>query len=244
MNTKTLLAFALSAALFGCGPMDPKTTVLPSDISTWKADTKLEGAVKKLGEEDKRLLVAYSMRAGVGQAFGGEGIPQGTTIGSAIETQKAWEEAQRQAKVQQEALAAEVKKKQLESLKEMNTALTTSLMELKFVPSDFQAQRISDLFEIQIAFKNNTTEKMIGVRGTVVFKDVFGETITRINLSNDGDIPAGQTVIYNGSFDYNQFRDQDVKLRNTDRSKLTFEWEPDVYLFDGGKKLTMPNING
>ncbi len=244
MNNKVVLAIAFSAVLFGCGPMDPKTTVLPSDISTWMTDTKLEGAVKKLGEEDKRLLLAYSMRAGMGQAFGGESIPQGTTIGSAIETQKAWEEAQRQAKAQQEALAAEVKKKQLESLKEMNTALTTSLMELKFVPSDFQAQRISDLFEIQIAFKNNTTEKMIGVRGTVVFKDVFGETIKRINLSNDGDIPAGQTVIYNGSFDYNQFMDEDVKLRNTERSKLTFEWEPDIYIFEGGKKLTMPGRNG
>ncbi|WP_447835303.1 hypothetical protein [Aeromonas salmonicida] len=244
MNNKVVLAIAFSAVLFGCGPLDPKATVLPSDISTWKADPKLEGSVKKLGEEDKRLLLAYSMRAGMGQAFGGEGIPQGTTIGSAIETQKAWEEAQRQAKAQQEALAAEVKQKQLESLKEMNSALTTSLMELNFVPSDFDAQRISDIFEIQVAFKNNTSEKMIGVRGTVVFKDVFGETITRINLSNDGDIPAGQTVIYNGSFDYNQFRDQDVKLRNTDRSKLTFEWEPDVYLFEGGKKLTMPGRNG
>ncbi|MEA9419810.1 hypothetical protein VCX22_20585 [Aeromonas caviae] len=244
MNSKAVLALALSAVLFGCGPMDPKTTVLPSDISTWKADTKLEGAVKKLGEEDKRLLVAYSMRAGLGQAFGGEGIPQGTTIGSAIETQKAWEEAQRQAQAQQAALEAEVKQKQLESLKEMNSALTTSLMSLKYIPSDFQAQRIEDLFEIQIAFKNNTSEKMIGVRGTVVFKDVFGEIIKQINLSNDADIPAGQTVIYNGTFDYNQFMNEDTKLRNTDRSKLTFEWMPDTYLFDGGKKLTMPRVNG
>ena len=56
---------------------------------------------------------------------------------------------------------------------------------------------------------------MIGVRGTVVFKDVFGEIIKQINLSNDADIPAGQTVIYNGSFDYNQFMNEDTKLRNT-----------------------------
>lgn len=51
------------------------------------------------------------------------------------------------------------------------------------------------------------------------------------------------TVIYNGS-DYNQFMNEDTKLRNTDRSKLTFEWMPDTYSFEGGKKLTMPRVNG
>ncbi len=122
----------------------------------------------------------------------------------------------------------------------MNSALTTSLLKFAYVPADINSQQYSDFFEVQIAFKNNTQDKIIGVRGVVVFKDVFGETIKSINLSNDGDIQAGDTVIYNGTMDYNQFMDADKKLRNTDKSKLIFEWIPDIYLFDGGKKLEMP----
>lgn len=240
MKKSIVLAIILSSALTGCWQSDPKSTVLSSDISTWKSDSSLEAAVKKLSDEDKKLLSAYAMRLTMGQAFGGAGIPQGTTIGSAIDTQKAWEEAQRQAKAQQDALAAEVQKKQLESLKEMNNALTTSLLKFSYVPANINAQQYSDFFEVQIAFKNNTKDKIIGVRGVVVFKDVFGETIKRIKLSNDGDIQAGETAIYNGTIDYNQFMDDDNKLRNTDKSKLVFEWIPDIYLFDGGKKLEMP----
>lgn len=240
MKKNIVLAVILSSALTGCWQSDPKRTVLSSDISTWKADSSLEAAVNKLNDEDKRLLSAYAVRATMGQAFGGAGIPQGSTIGSAIEAQKAWEEAQRQAKAQQDALAAEVQKKQLESLKEMNSALTTSLLKFAYVPADISKQQYSDSFEVQIAFKNNTQDKVIGVRGVVVFKDVFGETIKRINLSNDRDIQAGATVIYDGTMDYNQFMDEDIKLRNTDKSKLIFEWIPDIYLFDGGKKLEMP----
>ncbi|WP_429023793.1 hypothetical protein [Aeromonas allosaccharophila] len=240
MKKSIVLAVILSSTLTGCWQSDPKGTVLSSDISTWKTDSSLEAAVKKLSDEDKKLLSAYAMRVTMGQAFGGTGIPQGATIGSAIDAQKSWEEAQRQAKAQQDALAAEVQKKQLESLKEMNGALTTSLLKFAYVPANTDAQQYSDFFEVQIAFKNNTQDKIIGVRGVVVFKDVFGDTIKSINLSNDGDIQAGATVIYNGTMDYNQFMDDDKKLRNTDKSKLIFEWIPDTYLFDGGKRLEMP----
>jgi len=233
-----LIVIALACTITAC--TDPKDTVLPSDVSTWESNESLKESVQKLTDEEKQLLAAYAMRAGLSSAFGGKGINEGTTIGQAIDVQGQWIQEQQAQKAKQEALAAELQKKQLEKLKEMNGYLTISLNSLGFQPSNVRKGQYQDYFTIELGFKNNTDKNISGAKGVVVLKDMFGEIIKRINLSNDNGIPAGQVTTLSGTIDYNQFMDQDKKLKSTKFEKLQFEWVPDVYIFENGDKFAMP----
>ncbi|WP_318432314.1 hypothetical protein [Photobacterium leiognathi] len=233
-----LIAIILVSSITAC--TDPKDTVLPSDISTWESNKNLKNSVQKLTDEEKKLLAAYAMRAGLSTAFGGKGINEGTTIGEAINIQSQWLQEQQAQKAKQEALAAELQKKQLEKLKEMNSFLTVSLNSLGFQPSNAQKGQYQDYFTIELGFKNNTDKNISGAKGIVILKDMFGEVIKTINLSNDNNIPAKQVMTLSGTIDYNQFIDQDKKLKSTKFEKLQFEWVPDVYIFENGDKFVMP----
>ena len=234
------LALVLTAVIIAsCG--DPRATVVPTDLKDWSDKPDLKAAIEKLPDDEKRLFVAFAMRRSISGAFGGEGIPPGTTVGAAIEAQRSWQAEQELEKQKQEELSKRLEAERVEALREMNKALTVTLARLEFEPSNVRAGRYSDEFSVEIGFENHTDRDMAGVKGVVVFKDVFGDPIKRVGLSSDETVPAGRINTWSGTLDYNQFMADDKKLRATDREKLKFEWVPDVYLFSDGTRLEMPS---
>lgn len=236
---KILVLLIFVAALSGCDD-DPKQIVIPQDIQSWSSNAELKEAVQSLSEEEKELFKAYTMRAGLSQARGGEGIRENMTLGQAIESQKAWLAEREKAKERQQALAEKLKQQQQAQLQKMNEVLTASLLSLTYEEANIREGTYSDYFAIEIGFQNNTDRNISGAKGTAILKDIFGEIIMEVSFSNDDTIPAGKMYKISGSFDYNQFKEADVKLRNTEFDKLTFEWQPEVYLFENGQKLEMP----
>lgn len=219
---------------------DPHKVEVPSSVEKWDNED-LHKAVEKLPEKEKELFAAYAARAALATAFGGEGvIPEGKTVGDVIKDQRKWQKEQEDMEQKQALLAAKLLKEQQEARTQMNNAVTASLLEISWHKSDWERGIHSDYFAISIGFKNCTAKDIAGIKGTVIFKDIFGDLIKGVRLSNDSGVAAGDTAIWNGSMDYNQFDDSDSKLRNTSRDKLKFEWEPDTYLFVDGTKMTMP----
>lgn len=88
---KILMAISLLLLITGCE--DPKNVTIPRDLSTWESDEKFIKALKELPDEDKKLFIAFSMRTKLSEAFGGEGLKEGTTIGEAIDIQRSWQES-------------------------------------------------------------------------------------------------------------------------------------------------------
>lgn len=238
MNGKAIVTLLACLLLAACS--DPRQTKLPADISKWSEDKSLMEAVSKLDESERKLFGGYAARQVLTSAFGGNKVVSDSTLGDALKTQQAWVEAKAVEAAKQQALAEQVKQQQLVALKEMNGTLTASLLELKLNPVDYKNKQYSEYFSIKIALHNNTTEALSGVKGTVVFNDMFGEEIKRIGLTNDSQIDAGQTYIYSGTMDFNQFQAADKKLAAADTAKMKFDWEPDTYIFISGKKQTMP----
>ena len=241
MNFRTLVILVVSLLIVfpGCGS-DPKKTEVPQSIEEWDRDAKLKTAVDKLTEEEKQLFLAYTMRMAMGEAFGGKGTPSGITIGEAIEQQRVWQQKQDQEEARRKELAAKLEKERLETLSKLNDALTVSVLSLTFRNSDFNSSRYSDDFVIKIGFENHTDKDLVGVKGVVIFKDIFGDVIKKVGLSNDDDIKAHKTHTWVGTLDYNQFMDPDNKLRTTSFDKLKIEWEPEVYIFSDGSQMRMP----
>lgn len=239
MYAKFAATMLICVFLTACS--DPKDAKLPTDISKWSDDAHLAESVKKLTDDDKKLFLGYAARRALASTFGGSQAVTDTTVGDALKTQKAWLDEKAAEEVKQKALAEQVKQQQLQSLKEMNATLTASLIELKLNPKDYANKRYSDYFSIRVAFKNNTAEALSGVKVTVVLKDIFGDVIKRINLSDDNQFDPGQNYIYSGTMDYNQFQASDQKLASANFAKIQFEWEPDTYVFASGKKQVMPH---
>jgi len=231
----------LSVCFFLTACSDPKEARLPADISKWSEDASFVEAVKKLNDNDKKLLIGYSARRALASAFGSKQVVADITVGDALKTQQAWLDEKAAEEVKQKALAEQVKQQQVESLKAMNATLTASLIELKLHPKNYEQKQYSDYFSIRVAFKNNSADALSGVKGTVVFRDMFGDVIKRIGLTDDNQIDPGVNYVYAGTMDYNQFQSEDKKLAAADAAKLQFEWIPDTYVFVNGTKQVMPN---
>jgi hypothetical protein len=90
---------------------------------------------------------------------------------------------------------------------------------------------------VKISFENLSEKNILGIKGVASFKDIFGDTIKRINLSSDEGVKAGEVFIYDGRIDVNQFIDSDLKLATTPKEKIQFSFEPEVILFEDGSKL-------
>jgi len=240
-NRFALFTFAL---FMGAACSDPQNFKIPTDSAQWQKDEGFKAVIKNLPDDEKKTLTAYLMRAGMAEAFGT--TPPERTVGEAIENQKAFQ-AEKEAKQAAEAaeqakhaaLAKKVEEERQAAVAEARQALTVAVSSMKFIPSNLRAGRYQESFSLSIALQNNTEKDMSGIKGTVVFADMFDDEIKRVTLSVDESIPAGQTIQWSGSLDYNQFRDVDVKLRSTELAKMKISWEPEVYLFTDGSKMTI-----
>lgn len=238
MYTKMAAILLTGLLLSGC--TDPKQVKLPVDMAKWSEDQDLKEAVSKLTDSEKKLFVGYATRLAMASAFGGNKNFTDVTVNDALNSQQAWLDEKAAEQEKQRLLAEQVKQQQLEALKEMNGTLTASLVELKLNPKNYDRRQYSDYFTIRVAFKNNSAEALSGIKGTVILKDMFGEVIKRVRLSDDTQIDGGQNYIYDGTLKFNQFEASDTKLASSNTEKLQFEWEPDTYIFVSGKKQVMP----
>ena len=97
----------------------------------------------------------------------------------------------------------------------------------------------NDTINMIIVFKNETDKDISGVKGTAIFKDMFGDQIIGIGISYDEPIKAGQVKEWDGVVDYNQFKDSHEKLVVTDTNKIDFSFVPETIIFQDGTKVTV-----
>lgn len=105
--------------------------------------------------------------------------------------------------------------------------------EKRFVEGDF-----ADSNHFTFEFTNNTEKDIEGVKGSVIFKDLFDDQIKHVTLSYDEGIPAGESTLYRASIDYNQFMDSDIELRNIELAKMKYDWVVDTIIYTDGTRET------
>ncbi len=239
LNKYTALCFALFLA--ACSP---KGEVIPPDPNQWGA---LGEKVKSLKEEDRRLLGAYLARKGVGAAFAGGkiDIPLGQTVGKAIAEQRSFEANQKKQEAEAQILAAKAAAQRAAAEAKLNSAALVSLVSKGVLPEDIYNGRYSARVTFVFAVQNRTEKDIVGIKGSIEFIDLFGTTIKKLNISMDEDIKAGQTRTISGyGKDINEFIDEDVKLANTEQSKLKAVFHPNMIVFSDGTNISTPEIKG
>jgi hypothetical protein len=189
--------------------------------------------------EEVGLLQGYVIRHGLKDAFSGKevSLPEGKTIGEMIEEQRKFVE---DAKVREEEEKQRREKAKAEAdqrRKALLDALIITVYDKGFQASDYTEGVYDDYITIELAYENHTTKDIRGFKGIVVFNDLFGDEIEKLQLKEDRIVKAGQTLKVAKTIDYNQFKDDDKKLRSTTLENMKIEWVPDTIMFTDGTSL-------
>ncbi|SPD46707.1 hypothetical protein [Cupriavidus neocaledonicus] len=239
MNKTLKLAAAyigVTLMLAGCGK--PQDAVIPNDMSTWDKD--LAPKIQKLSDEDKKLLTGYLMRAKMGEAFGGKGVPIGTTVGQGIEEQKKWVAEQEAKAAEEKALKEKIERERAAAAEAIGKAVTVALIEKKELASNYRAGRYGEEQVFKIAVKNNSEKEIAGVSGELEFIDVFDKTVGSVTFSISEKIKAGAEYVWVGSRRYNQFIDSQRAVWNLEDGKYKTRFKPETVVFADGAKLGSP----
>lgn len=228
----TLLVLSFSV-LTGCS--NPKSTVIPKDVSKW--DTELKPAIEKLADEEKGLFAGYLMRAKLGEAFGGGGIPDGMTVGKAIETQKEWIAKTGSKDKESKALREKLEQERLVLRKQVDELLTVTVLSLKIEPADFQSGKPFDRQMLKLGFQNKGKKDILGVMGSVHFIDIFDKDIGSVSFKYDDGIKAGATATWSGGRRYNEFLPEHRAIAGLSKGKYMVKFEPEMVIFADGSKL-------
>lgn len=232
------VAAILVAAIVLNGCSKPTDAVIPTDMSKW--DKELAPELKKLPDADREHVAAYLMRAKMGEVFGAKGIPPGTTVGQALEAQKKWIAEQAEKRAQEEALKRKLEQERASAIKQLNDAVTVTLLAKRELPKNYDAGRYSEYQEFRIGVQNNTTKTVVGVAGEIKFIDVFDKEVGAVSFRISENIEPGKSFTWSGGRDYNQFLDTHRAVWNLEEGKYTTTFDPEMVVFKDGTKLTVP----
>lgn len=225
-------------ALSACS--DPKATQLPASISGWGDNAEFKKQAAKLSDEDKALLARYAIRAGLAEAMGAKPSDASVmpkTIGEAIEAEKKVEAAEKAEGEKQEALKKEQAAKDKAFADTVASTLTVAITEYAVLPKDAMKGRYNDVAAASIAYKNTSQKDIKGVSGSIEIVDMFGKVLKDVKVDYTDGIKAGDTAVYKGEMQLNEFMEADKALYSLTIDKFTTKFKPSAIVFADGTTL-------
>ena len=197
--------------------------------------------------EEVGLLQRHLLRSAMLGAFSKDKTSPsdvGKTLSGIIDDERKWDASQK-LREEQEKLKEEQEKKVAEQAKleedkkrlEMSKALLVTVYDKGFREADSSEGEYQDYITMKFVYKNNSKKTIQGFKGSVEFRDLFGDTIATMGLQDDDPIKAGAKTTADMTVDYNQFKDSSRKLASTDLNKLKIVWLPETILFADGTSL-------
>ncbi|GLB52442.1 hypothetical protein NBRC110019_14820 [Neptunitalea chrysea] len=213
---KILLLVLISIAFYSCsGPLG----------KNYSDDTFIEDAkaIKESGDLDdaeSEMLMGWILKA----KLKGDSL-EGKTYKEILKEAKDY-------KQEQEALAEKARIEEEEKRQKLGAALTVAMYNKGYEEYDYDKY-----LTYSLVFENKTDKEIRAFKGSLAINDLFDAEIKTINLTIDEPIKAGET--YKGTYttDYNQFRDEDKRLKNKDMKDLNVVWTPEKIIFADGTTL-------
>ena len=235
-----LIVVFMLVVLAACG--GPKDTPVPKDLD--KIDT-IKPSLDKLTDEERDLFAGYMIRHTIGAKMGAlfgvkdapAGIPDGMTIGKAIDEQRKFKTDQQLAEAQAEQLKRKVEAERAAKQAEFAKLVTVSVLSKRNSEGEYGRKFVY----FDTAYENHSTKDILGIKGVMKITDIFGDKVLNIGWSYDKDLAASATASEKGlGVDINQFKDDDMKLWNTDTTKLKFAFEISKIVFKDGSVAEVP----
>jgi len=117
--------------------------------------------------------------------------------------------------------------------------VTLEITSKSFHEADIMSGDYQDQITMDLKFTNETDKEIKGVEGVLTFFDIFDNKISATKISYDKGIPASQSKVWKSGMDFNQFMDEDIKLKNTELKDLKYKWEVSTIIYADGTKETL-----
>jgi hypothetical protein len=219
-------AMCIAVIISGCS--DPHSYPV-----TKLTDMQKKEIGQRLTADEGQKLTGWMIR----QALSQQNVSADTTVAQAIKQQDEWIAKS----AADEAQAAELKKRvQAERLEKQ--AAFAKIVSVAMISKHNREQSYGRKFvAFDVAFENHSEKDILGIKGTLVVTDIFGEKIEAINWGFDHGVAAHSRYVETGSgTDVNQFIDRDMKLWNTDEDKLKSHFDVAKILFKDGTSEESP----
>lgn len=213
---KISLLLAVILMILSCSsPLDKKY-----NEKTLEQDAKEIKESGKLSDEDAELLIGWILKS----KLSGE-IIEGKSYSEIVKKAKDY-------KKEQKELAEKVKQNEEKKRERLGLALTVALYEKGYQEYDYQ-----EYITYSLAFENKTDKEIRALKGTLTINDLFDSEIKSISLTIDERISSKATHKGVYTTDFNQFKDEDVRLKNKSLDDLKVVWTPEKIIFSDGKIL-------
>jgi hypothetical protein len=229
---KYILAILIACSLIACGNVKDLKFTKDNQNQVMEKVRKS----KDLTGEEVGLLMAALMRT----TFSGGGL-EGKTVGKLIEEQRKMAADAEAKDKEAKRLAEEAAKKEAQVAAELSKYIAVAPFKKSFHKANWQNQEYEDTIAIAFVFENKGNKDIKAFKGEAVFKDAFGETIKKSNLTYDEGVKSGQKKNWNGSMKYNQFMDDQRKFKDAELENMKFEWKPKAIIFADGSKIGIEN---
>lgn len=213
---KLLIAMTVLLGLYSCSsPLDKEY-----NDETVEQDTEAIRESEKLTDEELGLIAGWIVKSKL----------QDKDL-----TNKKYSEILKEAKDfknEQQELAEKAKKEEKEKQERLGGALTVAMYDKGYREYDYQ-----EYLTYSFAFENKTQKDIRAFKGIVSIQDLFNSEIKEINLTVDDPISAGEIFRATYTTEYNQFMDEDSRLKGKDMEDLNVVWKPEKIIFKDGSTL-------
>ena len=187
---------------------------------------------KKVDSTDMEYMGMYIVRA----KMSGEKL-DGKTYNDILKNAKELRKKTEKEDAEAKALAEKTAKAEEEKRQTFAKILTVALYDKGFNKSDFDKGEFEDYLTYKIAYENKSDKDIRAVKGSLLITDLFDTEIETINIVEDEGIPAGKTVMKVYTTKYNQFEDEDTRLKSKRMEDIKTVWTPEKIIFSDGSTL-------
>lgn len=154
------------------------------------------------------------------------------TYGEILVNGKAWKAEQDRIEAEQKALQEKAAREEAERVARLQNAVMATCFKKGYTEVNYQ-----DYITYGFAIQNKSEQDIRAVKGEIMFTDLFDDEIKTLSFTYDQPIRAGATANWNATTDYNQFMDDDVRLKNKELKDLKIVWKPIKVIFQDGSTL-------
>lgn len=228
-----LLFIALALSACNKSKPDPYNTVIPQN----EAAKEFMPEIKKLGEQDQKLLTEYLARAKTNAIKGQTGVPLGMTFGGAIAEQKKFNEEELKKAAEAKALKEKRRKERAEKQRKPEDAVGIKVMNIEVV-SDKDYPSNKEL-HCQLAIENKGMRDISRVTGRVYFYDMSSREVAQLAIKFEEGVRANSVAKMVWKQDYNQYSGEDRALAEWATSKYKSVFILETIVFADGEKLDL-----
>jgi hypothetical protein len=212
--------------------------VIPTDPRLW--DTDFRPTIERLPQGERSVLVAYLARVKQAAALSGQPIPAGVTVGQAIDEQRRFEQSQATSRATAVAAQLRLDQERRDLERRVAEVLSVTLVNKRIVPADLAAGSRAELGILSFELQNRTVQPIVHLAGTIRLSDGFAGDLASVRVDGVGPIAPGATLQWESSVTLDLQSNAGQRLRNSEPSRLTATFSPDVVELTDGTRLVAP----